>query len=240
VDLSYQWGRDASLIVTRDRELTYFLDVSEQPVSPILFAEHRDLLGRGSVSPGGDCYAYEGYCEAADEVGICIKALPPDPQRPSVLIHPDNLNTWSWRWAGTGNQLLLTSNAEPWLINVEATFGGEFTRYFVTEGTNVEDVGSVLGWNPSGRSDWVGYRAGNPRLWHRLTRETFEVEIGEPIVGTAWSRDGRWLVLESGSTLGEHAYYAQEIREGELGGIWRLSSPIPAEGSTLWPFYLQP
>jgi hypothetical protein len=250
VGLSFVWAGNTGLIVTIDDDESLFFDVSA-PDSPVLLAAHRDEGGDGVVSPDGKCFVFDGYCEAAREVGICVKTLPPDPQKPGVLLQRTDGNFWAKAWSGTGDQLLLESSAEPWLVNIELD-GGDYTRRVIAEETVTSNVDRVLGWNPSGSSNWIAYSASpspgtenvlfdHPRLWNHATGGTFDVPIGTgDMQGSVWSRDGRYLFVESGSTLGNNVYYVQEVRDGELGGLWRLEEPIAAVGSTLWSFNLQP
>jgi hypothetical protein len=153
------------------------------------------------------------------------------------------------RFAGTGDQLLLESNHEPWLIQIELD-GGAFTRRFVTEGTDTTSVVTSLGWNPNGHADWITYTTSptdwhpfytHPRFWNRLTGQSFDVDAGQgPITGWAWSRDGRFLFVASGNDQRGSDYYLQEVREGELGGNWKVGEIGPAEESRIRLAYFQP
>ncbi|HET9234837.1 MAG TPA: hypothetical protein VFP10_11910, partial [Candidatus Eisenbacteria bacterium] len=159
-------------------------------------------------------------------------------------------NAWSKSWAGTGDQLLLHSDAAPWLINV-ALDGGKFTRRLVTDGTLTTGVDTVVGWNPNGRSDWLAYIAGpsptseryeHPRLWHRPTGATHHVPLGDESPWRwAWSPDGRYLIVEAEPISGDGTYYVQEVRDGQLGSAWTIPDLAPSEGGdSLWPYYVQP
>jgi hypothetical protein len=249
IGLTHQWTGNTSLVMTIDEDETFYIDLGQRPHPRIPFASGHRGWGAGSVSPGAKCYAYFGRCEAARETGICVKTLPPDREKPSVLVHRASDGAWLKRFAGTGDQLLLESSYEPWLINVELD-GGDFTRQLVTEGTMTNNVGNSFGWNPNGRSDWIGYSLdptqelttrGHPRFWHRPTGQSFDVDTGAgPVEGWAWSRDGKYLFVKSADEQLVSDYYLQEVRDGELGGIWRVQEIRPAEESRLRAVYLQP
>jgi hypothetical protein len=251
VGLEFTWAGDSELIMGLEDE-AFFLDLDAGSLTWLPFVTYGEDGGFGSVSPGGRCYVYDGYCEAAGEDGICIKTLPPDPQKPSVLIHRYDHESWTKRWSGNGDQLLLASGAAPWLINVETNGGefglGELRRRLVTIGTNTSSVRSVIGWNPNGRSDWITYsatpsRAGDvsahPRLWNSENGRSFDVDVGSALQGWAWSRDGRYLVIKSGPTTADGMYHVQSVLDGELGDLWEVDLISPG-GSNLWPIYLQP
>jgi Tol biopolymer transport system component len=247
--LFFAWAGNEALVVGINGQ-SFVLDVSQRPHPRVPLADHRDQLTQGSLSPGDKCFVYDGYCDAAGEVGICVKTLPPDPEKPAVLIQRADGKSWEKKWAGTGDQLLLRTDSNPWLINVELD-AGELTRRVIIEGTDTRDVRYALGWNPSGLANWIIYLttplpAGRlppyqPRLWNRETGESVDVPIdGGNVAATAWSSDDRYLVVKTDSTSGNGAYFVQEVRDGQLGNHWRVSDVVPGVESPLWPFYLQP
>lgn len=246
----YGWAGDTVLVVQQLGGFTATIDVTQRPLESVSLADSGGIAPNGAISPGNKCYVYEGFCEAAGEEGTCVVALPPNPLVPSVLIQRLDGNAWSKSWAGTGDQLLLHSDAAPWLINV-ALDGGKFTRRLVTDGTLTTGVDTVVGWNPNGRSDWLAYIAGpsptseryeHPRLWHRPTGATHHVPLGDESPWRwAWSPDGRYLIVEAEPISGDGTYYVQEVRDGQLGSAWTIPDLAPSEGGdSLWPYYVQP
>jgi WD40 repeat protein len=245
----YGWAGNALLVLEEPGGFTATIDVTRRPLEPVILVDSGSIDPNGAISPGNECYVYEGYCDAAEEEGICVVALPPNPPRPPVLIQRLDGNTWSKTWAGTGDQLLLHSDAAPWLVNV-ALDGGEFTRQFVTDGPLTTDVDSVLGWNPSGRSDWLAFfaepsptndRYAHPRLWHRSTNTTWGVALGEDNPwSSAWSPDGRYLIVEAAPISADGAYYVQEVLDDRLGRLWMIDGLVPSGASPLQTYYVQP
>jgi WD40 repeat protein len=245
----YEWAGDALLVLEEPGGFTATIDVTRRPLESVILADSGSIDPNGAISPGNECYVYEGYCDAAEEEGICVIALPPNPLAPPVLIQRLDGNTWSKAWAGTGDQLLLHSDAAPWLVNV-ALDGGEFTRRFVTDGPLTTDVDSVLGWNPSGRSDWLAFfaepsptndRYAHPRLWHRPTNTTWGVALGEDNPwSSAWSPDGRYLIVEAAPISGDGVYYVQEVFDDRLGRLWMIDGLVPSGASPLQTYYVQP
>jgi hypothetical protein len=244
---AYTWaGNDWLIRIFIDH--SSFLDLAVTPRAPVLLAEYpTPSATRGVVSPGGKCFAFVGHCEAANEPGVCVRTLPPDPQKPAILLQRPGEGRPLPFWAGTGDQLLLMTGAEPLLVNVELD-GGDYTSQLVTAGTGVTRV-SAPSWNPSGDSDWIEYsaiegsgteREFEPFLWRRETGDTygFAVDIDTPR-GYAWSADGRYLVFETETSSGSSRYFVQELIDRELGASFILDEPIPS-GSMLWAFYLQP
>jgi dipeptidyl aminopeptidase/acylaminoacyl peptidase len=241
----FSWAGSSWLIRTFT-ERSVFLDVAATPRGPSVLAEHVGVpTSPGIASPGGKCFVFTGYCEAASENGVCVRTLPPDPQKPAVLVQRIGENRWFPYWAGTGDQLLLMTGSEPLLVNVELD-GGDYTSRIVTAGTGVTGV-RAPSWNPSRHSDWIQYFASDgpdrifkPRLWHRDRGDTYGFPIGDGVAqGTAWSTDSRYLVFEFGTASGSGVYFVQELIDSELGANWILEQPIPA-GPSLWPQYLQP
>ena len=248
--LFYAWAGGTALVVERLGGLSAYIDVGQRSLPSVLLAQHGTRRSNGSISPGSKCYVYEGFCEAAQEDGICVKTLPPDPLKPAVLIQRFDGNDWIKSWAGSGDQLLLHSEAEPWLVNV-ALDGKSFTRRFVAGAAVTTGVDIVFGWSPSGGSDWLGYLAspslgnehyGHPRLWHRETGVSYDLSLGnDDALGWAWSPDGRYLIVEGEPVSGNGAFYVQEVFAGGLGKSWRMEDLVPAEsGGPLQPDYVQP
>jgi hypothetical protein len=240
---------DSSLVFEDITGLPLFVDVSPRYLDSVLLGQTGLKRANGSITTGGKCYVYDGFCGAALEDAICVTALPPDPLKPAVLIHRADGNTWAKTSAGTGDQLLLRTDAEPWLINVELD-GGELVRRFITDGTITDSVESVPGWNPSGRADWLAYFADlgtgpslndRPRLWHRETVATFDLVSGDDHAErSAWSPDGRYLAFQVENAAFELAYHVQEVLDGRLGRSWRLDEIVPSDRvGSLDPDYMQ-
>lgn len=243
--LFYAWAGDGALVVERLGGLSTYVDVT-QSVDSVVLAQSGARRPNGAISPGGKCYVYEGFCDAAREEGICVRALPPDPQKPAVLIQRFDGNDWQKLWAGSGDQLLFHSEAEPWLVHV-ALDGEPLTRRFVADGTSTTGVDAVFGWSPTGRSDWLGYLAGpspgheSPRLWHRATGASHDLSLGnDDAAGWAWSPDGRYFVVQSEPDSGDGAFFVQEVLEEGLGTNWRIEELVPSAGDSLQPYYVQP
>lgn len=246
VRLSFAWAGNTSLIY-RVGNHAFFLDLREPPLMPIPLAEFLDDALTGKVSPGNECYAYRGRCDATGEEGICVKTLPADPGNPSVLVQHSETSSKGFRlsWAGTGDQLLLLAPSEPWLVNVELD-GGDLTSRFVTEGTDTKDVYEVVDrapiWNPSGRANWIVYVAtletlsdARPRLWNRETGASYDAYTGgESADNFAWSPDGRYLLVRT------DFFDVQEILDRELGRRFRLNALLPAPFTQTSPFCWQP
>ncbi|HEX6273078.1 MAG TPA: hypothetical protein VFZ53_08565 [Polyangiaceae bacterium] len=239
----YGWAGNSMLVVQEGGGFIATIDVTRRPLESVVLADAGRTELNAAISPGNQCLVYEGYCEAPDEEGICVVALPPNPLAPPVLIHRLDGNPWSKTWAGTGDQLLVHFDATPWLINV-ALDGGDFTRQPVTDGSVSTPVQTLPGWNPNGRSDWLAYFASpnRARLWRRPTGMTFDVPLnGDYPSRWAWSADGRYFVVHGVPSSGDGAYYVQEVFEGRTGRTWRISELLPSEGGeSLWPHFIQP
>jgi Tol biopolymer transport system component len=203
---------------------TWFLDLNERPFAPIRLAGQDNV---GLPSPDGKCLAYQGECPEPFHYGTCVRTLPPTPEKNPIVVGNGAL-----LWSGTGDALLLEDRFDPPFLTVVDLVGGSFTRTFVTEGTDAEEIRGLVQWDPAGTSDWLFYVAdypqsyvdSYPRIWHRESRQTSELDVGSASYGSAaWSPDGRYLVLAAKSLEEtEEAVYVYEVREGVVVKQWTL------------------
>jgi hypothetical protein len=207
---------------------TWFLDLNERPFAPIRLAGQNYP---GFPSPDGKCIAYRGECPEPYDDGVCVRTLPPTPERNPIVVGYGNTNP-ALLWSGTGDALLLADRSDQPLLTVVDLVGGSFTRTFVTEGTDTEELRGLVQWDPAGTSNWLFYAASYPqsfvdtypRIWHRESRQISELDVGTASYGSAaWSPDGRYLVLEAESLEEtEEAIYVYEVREGVVAKQWTL------------------
>ena len=105
----YAWAGEGALVVEKLGGLSAYVDVTQRSVNSVWLAQSATRPS-GAISPGNKCYVYEGFCDAAQEEGICLRTLPPDPQQPAVCpaLVADQPLPWRpqpWRQRGGGGIL---------------------------------------------------------------------------------------------------------------------------------------
>jgi Tol biopolymer transport system component len=211
-------------------ERAHFVDLRGIPLEPISF-DGQEFPGL--VSPSQKCLAYWGTCEAAAEEGLCVRTLPPDASRPSILIGREH--TWHVAWAPSGEHVLVVPMHDPRVFHIELN-GGPFERHTITDGIETAAVDDIAYFNPGGNGDFIAYFARSeprasigltPRLWHRRSGQTFAVDIrdGAYEKTATWSPDGKYLVVEARD--GElWPLYVQEVLADEPGGNWAIDELV--------------